>query len=40
MSDAPPATPCLAAAAAAELDDWGPLEEATGDEMKTSGLTL
>ena len=24
----------------AELEDWGPLEEATGPEMHTSGLTL
>jgi uncharacterized protein len=30
----------LAKAAAAELEDWGPLEEATGEEMTTSGLTL
>lgn len=33
-------TPYLAAAAAAELDEWGPLEEATGELMQTSGLTL
>jgi uncharacterized protein len=33
-------TPHLAAAAAAELEDWGPLPEATGEEMMTSGLTL
>ena len=33
-------TPYLAEAAAAELEDWGPLEEATGEEMTTSGLTL
>lgn len=33
-------TPHLAAAATAELEDWGPLEEATGEEMTTSGLTL
>ncbi len=23
-----------------DLEDWGPLDEATGDEMATSGLTL
>jgi len=40
MTDANPATPYLAAAATAELEDWGPLEEATGEEMTTSGLTL
>ena len=35
------ATPFLAAAAlAGELEDWGPLAEATGEEMRTSGLTL
>ncbi len=33
-------TPHLANAAAAELEDWGPLEEATGEEMTTSGITL
>jgi uncharacterized protein len=33
-------TPYLAAAATAELEDWGPLEEATDDPMQTSGLTL
>ena len=40
MTDSNPATPYLAAAANAELEDWGPLEEATGEEMTTSGLTL
>ena len=40
MTDTNPATPYLAAAATAELEDWGPLEEATGEEMATSGLTL
>jgi hypothetical protein len=34
------ATPFLAAAAGAKLEDWGPLEEATGDPMHTSGTTL
>ena len=35
-----PATPFLASAADAPLEDWGPLEEATGDPMRTSGRTL
>ena len=34
------ATPFLAAAADAKLEDWGPLEEATGEPMNTSGTTL
>jgi uncharacterized protein len=34
------ATPFLAAAAEAKLEDWGPLEEATGEPMHTSGSTL
>src|SRR5580698_3414237 len=34
------ATPFLAAAADAELEDWGPLAEATDDEMRTTGCTL
>ena len=33
-------TALLAAAATAELEDWGPLEEATGEPMQTSGVTL
>jgi len=33
-------TPFLAAAADAKLEDWGPLEEATGEPMHTSGTTL
>jgi uncharacterized protein len=33
-------TPYLAAAADAKLEDWGPLEEATGEPMHTEGLTL
>ena len=33
-------TPYLAAAADAKLEDWGPLEEATGEPMQTSGTTL
>jgi uncharacterized protein len=34
------ATPFLPAAATAELEDWGPLDEATGDPMTTAGYTL
>ena len=37
---APIATPTLAAAATAELKDWGLLTEATGHEMHTWGATL
>jgi uncharacterized protein len=33
-------TPYLASAQTAELEDWGALAEATGDEMTTGGLTL
>jgi uncharacterized protein len=33
-------TALLAAAATAELEDWGPLEQATGEAMQTSGITL
>ena len=33
-------TPFLADAATAELEDLGPLEEATGEPMRTTGLTL
>jgi uncharacterized cupin superfamily protein len=40
MTDTNPATPYLAGAATAELEDWGALDEATGEEMTTSGLTL
>jgi len=40
MTETSPATPHLAAAAIAVLDDTGPLEEATGHEMTTSGLTV
>ena len=36
-----PDTPLLAAVAlTGPLDDWGPLDEATGDPMQTSGKTL
>ena len=35
------ATPFLAAAADAKLEDWGPLDEALrGEPMQTSGTTL
>ena len=40
MSDASVLTPHLAGAVTAELEDWGPLEEATGHEMATAGVTL
>ena len=40
MITANPSTPFLAAAADAKLEDWGPLEEATGEPMHTSGTTL
>jgi uncharacterized protein len=33
-------TPFLADAAAAKLEDWGPLGEATGEPMVTSGTTI
>ena len=33
-------TPYLAAAATAELEDWGPLDEATGEPMQTRGLDI
>src|SRR5262249_31903183 len=36
----PSLTPYLTGAATAPLDDWGPLPEATGAPMATSGLTL
>ena len=41
MSDtATPLTPYLDDAPDRELEDWGPLPEATGPEMTTSGYTL
>jgi uncharacterized protein len=40
MTTATPATPFLAAAPDAVLEDWGPLPEATGEPMQASGLTL
>jgi len=41
MTDTTAATPFLAATAiAADLEDWGPLAEATGEPMQTTGLTL
>jgi uncharacterized cupin superfamily protein len=33
-------TPHVTDALRAELEDWGPLEEATGPEMTTSGLEV
>jgi uncharacterized cupin superfamily protein len=33
-------TPILAQAVDAELEDWGPLPEATGDPMATHGVEL
>lgn len=33
-------TPSVADAATAELEDWGPLKEATGPEMSTAGLEI
>ncbi len=33
-------TSVLAGAADAELEDWGPLEEATGEPMATHGLEM
>lgn len=40
MADIAAVTPFLADAATAELADWGPLEEATGEPMQTAGHTL
>jgi len=37
---APVGLPKVGDAATAELEDWGPLEEATGPEMSTAGFTL
>ncbi|MGO8877743.1 MAG: cupin domain-containing protein [Acidimicrobiales bacterium] len=36
----PVGLPKVSDAATAELEDWGPLEEATGPEMTTAGFTL
>jgi uncharacterized protein len=33
-------TPYLSAAATAELEDWGPLDEATSEPMQTRGLDI
>jgi uncharacterized cupin superfamily protein len=33
-------TPILAGALDAELEDWGPLEEATGEPMATHGVEI
>jgi uncharacterized protein len=40
VSNTPVLTAHLAGATTAELEDWGPLEEATGAEMATAGVTL
>jgi uncharacterized protein len=40
MTSAVSVTPYLAAAATAELEDWGPLQEATGEPMHTHGVTF
>ena len=40
MTDTTAATPFLAGAVTADLEDWGPLEEATGEPMQTMGTTL
>ena len=40
MTDTTPLTPFLSAAELhGDLEDWGPLAEATGDPMTTSGVT-
>jgi uncharacterized protein len=36
----PVITPLLAGAADADLEDWGPLPEATGDPMATRGVEV
>jgi uncharacterized cupin superfamily protein len=33
-------TPIIAETADADLEDWGPLDEATGEEMATHGVEL
>ncbi|HVA20493.1 MAG TPA: cupin domain-containing protein [Candidatus Micrarchaeia archaeon] len=40
MSDLALSTPFLAAGSEPVLEDWGPLAEATGAPMQTSGTTL
>jgi uncharacterized protein len=40
MTDAISLTPFLSGATTAELEDWGPLEEATGAPMTTAGVSL
>jgi uncharacterized cupin superfamily protein len=40
MTTTPALTAHLADAAQAELEDWGPLEEATGPAMATRGVEL
>lgn len=36
----PPVTTAYLASADLELEDWGPLEEATGAEMQTAGISF
>jgi uncharacterized protein len=40
MTDATSLTPYLSGATTAELEDWGPLEEATGAPMSTARMTV
>jgi uncharacterized protein len=40
MTETVPQTPFLPGAATFELEDWGPLDEATGAPMQASGFTL
>jgi uncharacterized protein len=40
VTETVPQMPFLADAATVELEDLGPLEEATGEPMRASGLTL
>jgi hypothetical protein len=40
MTDAISLTPYLSGATTAELEDWGPLDGATGAPMSTTGLSL
>ncbi len=37
MTDTAAVMPFLADAETAELEDWGPLDEATGEPMQTAG---
>jgi len=40
MTDTTAATPFLAGAITADLEDWGPLDEATGEPMQATRTTL